>query len=224
VIVAVDGTAASGKGTLAKALAEHFSIPYLETGLLYRAVGLALSQKGHTGLTGSDDEISQAESFAMALSADQLVAPELRGEIAEIMSSRIGAWKQVRDALLAFQHTFIRSSQSQAGGAVLDGRDIGTTICPDAEIKIYVTADLEIRAKRRHHDWVQQGRICSFQHVHEEMRKRDARDENRAVSPLRPAPDAFYIDTSHINPKATLELALKHIASHTHAPHGHIAL
>ncbi|KGJ09947.1 (d)CMP kinase (plasmid) [Paracoccus versutus] len=172
--IAIDGPAASGKGTIARALARHFGFAHLDTGLLYRAVGA----KG-------GDPIAAAR----ALAPEDLARPDLRSAEAGQAASRVAAIPEVRAALVEFQRRFARSQP----GAVLDGRDIGTVICPEAELKLYVTASDEIRARRRALELgADEARILA------ELRERDARDAARAVAPMRPADDALLLDTSEM--------------------------
>ncbi|WP_449043824.1 (d)CMP kinase [Paracoccus versutus] len=172
--IAIDGPAASGKGTIARALARHFGFAHLDTGLLYRAVGA----KG-------GDPIAAAR----ALAPEDLARPDLRSAEAGQAASRVAAIPEVRAALVEFQRRFARSQP----GAVLDGRDIGTVICPEAELKLYVTASDEIRARRRALELgADETRILA------ELRERDARDAARAVAPMRPADDALLLDTSEM--------------------------
>lgn len=180
--VAIDGPAAAGKGTISRAVAEHFGFAHLDTGLLYRAVG-------QRTLAGED-----AADAARALRPDDLEHPDLRTAEAAQAASRVAAIPEVRAALLDFQRAFAR----RMGGAVLDGRDIGTVICPDAEIKIYVTADDQTRAGRRHKELVERGRDITLAQVLTDLRDRDARDSARASAPLKPAEDALLLDTSEM--------------------------
>lgn len=172
--IAIDGPAASGKGTIARALARHFGFAHLDTGLLYRAVGA----KGGDPITA-----------ARGLAPEDLARPDLRSAEAGQAASRVAAIPEVRAALVEFQRRFARSQP----GAVLDGRDIGTVICPEAELKLYVTASDEIRARRRALELgADEARILA------ELRERDARDAARAVAPMRPADDALLLDTSEM--------------------------
>ncbi|WP_010397313.1 (d)CMP kinase [Paracoccus sp. TRP] len=173
--IAIDGPAASGKGTIARALAHHFGFAHLDTGLLYRAVGA----KG-------GDPVAAARS----LTPDDLARDDLRSARAGQAASRVAAIPEVRAALVEFQRRFARSEP----GAVLDGRDIGTVICPDAELKLYVTANDEIRARRRAKELG-----ADEAQMLRELRERDARDAARAVAPMRPAPDAVLLDTSEMS-------------------------
>jgi cytidylate kinase len=181
--VAIDGPAAAGKGTIARALADRFGFAYLDTGLLYRAV----AAKG-----------GDPVQAALGLTADDLARDDLRSLAAGQAASRVAAIPQVRAALTAFQRHFARS----AGGAVLDGRDIGTVICPMAEVKLYVTSSAEVRAERR---WRELG--GDLGQVLAEVRERDARDMGRADAPLRPADDAIVIDTTDLTIEQAVAMA-----------------
>lgn len=181
--VAIDGPAAAGKGTIARALADKFGFAYLDTGLLYRAV----AAKG-----------GDPVQAALGLTPQDLARDDLRSLAAGQAASRVAAIPQVRAALTAFQRQFARS----AGGAVLDGRDIGTVICPMAEVKLYVTSSAEVRAHRR---WLEVG--GDLAQVLAEVRERDARDMNRADAPLRPADDAVLIDTTELTIEQAVDLA-----------------
>jgi CMP/dCMP kinase len=188
-IVAVDGPAASGKGTIARAIARRFDLPHMDTGLLYRAVGLNLLQ------TGGDPESEFAALRACDLSQIDFADPELRTEAVGGIASRISAYPAVRQALLERQQRFARL----AGGAVLDGRDIGTIVAPDADVKLFVTADPEVRARRRCAELKAHGLDPTFEDVLADIRARDARDAQRAAAPLRAAPDAVTLDTSALD-------------------------
>jgi len=193
VIIAVDGPAAAGKGTLARQLAAYFGLHHLDTGLLYRAVGV----KSEGG--GQDAVIA-----ARALTPQDLEAPGLSGEAAGDKASRVAANAAVREALLDFQRRFAR----QPPGAVLDGRDIGTVVCPDADIKLFVTASLAKRAERRWKELLAKGEPAIADRVLDELRQRDARDAGRHVAPLLQAPDAVLLDTSDLDADAAFAAAL----------------
>ena len=188
-IIAVDGPTASGKGTIARALAAHFGLPHLDTGLLYRAVGVLMERSGQS----LDDEVSAATQARM-LTADLLGDPGFRTRAAGEAASRVAIHPLVREALLEFQQTFA----GQDEGAVLDGRDIGTVIAPDAPAKLYVTARAEVRAERRWKQLSAQGETVSFEDVLADIKVRDARDSGRGAAPLRPAEDAVLLDTSEM--------------------------
>jgi cytidylate kinase len=195
-VIAVDGPAASGKGTIAKRLAAHFGLPHLDTGLLYRAVGWRSFQTGE----------APAE-VAAGLAQSDLNDPALRSDEAGQQASKVGAIPEVRANLLKFQKEF----SSQASGAVLDGRDIGTVICPDAPVKLFVTASTEVRAERRYRELRAQGVDTIKPRVLAEMAERDRRDSERAAAPLRAAPDAWLLDTSDMDADAALAAALAFI-------------
>ena len=188
-VIAVDGPAASGKGTIATRLGKHFDLPVLDTGLLYRCVGV-LMREAHEDL---DDEAA-GRAAACMLTADQLDDPALRTRAAGELASRVAVHPGVREALMEFQRTFAM----QEGGAILDGRDIGTVIAPDAAAKLYVTAAPEVRAHRRWKQLEGQGEAVAFEDVLADIRLRDARDGGRDVAPMRSAPDAVLLDTSEM--------------------------
>lgn len=198
-IVAVDGPAAAGKGTLARRLAAHLGLPYLDTGLLYRAVGLAVLR---AGADPGDDEA--AASAARRLDPADLADADLRSERAGAAASRVAAIPAVREALLAFQRDFAH----RPPGAVMDGRDIGTVVCPDADVKLFVTAAPEIRANRRWKELQGRGLSAIRERVLAEMQERDARDSARGVAPLLQAPDAIALDTSDMDADAAFAAAL----------------
>ncbi len=185
-IVAVDGPTASGKGTIAKALAAHFGLPHLDTGLLYRAVGRQVALNG-----GNPDR--EADALAACDFPDHLMAdPELRSETTGGLASRVSVHPAVRDALFGLQRAFA----TQAGGAVLDGRDIGTVIAPEAAVKLFVTASVAARAERRFLEMKAQGRNARLAEIAADLEARDYRDASRATAPLLAAEDAVVLDTS----------------------------
>jgi cytidylate kinase len=187
-IIAVDGPAASGKGTIAKALARHYRLPHMDTGLLYRAVALNLLRWG--GDPASEFEALKACDFSQTDFAD----PELKSEAAGGIASRISAYPAVRAALVERQRAFA----GEAGGAVLDGRDIGTVIAPGADAKLFVTAAPEVRARRRYEELLRMGLRADPEEVLLDIRARDERDRSRAAAPLRAAEDAHVLDTSEL--------------------------
>ncbi len=197
-IIAVDGPAASGKGTIARALAAHYRLPHLDTGLLYRAVALNLLKWG--GDPESEFSALRACEFGQTDFAD----PELKSEAVGGVASRVSAYPAVRAALLQRQQDFA----AQPGGAVLDGRDIGTVIAPDADAKLFVTASPEIRAHRRHEELLRFGRTSHYPDVLIDIRARDQRDANREAAPLRQADDAHLLDTSALGVEEAIEAAL----------------
>lgn len=198
-IIAIDGPAAAGKGTLAARLARHFGLPHLDTGLLYRAVGKRVADHG----LDPDDPVAAGRA-AESLDPAELGDPALRGHEAGELASRVAIHPGVRRALLAFQRDFAR----RPGGAVLDGRDIGTAVVPDADVKIYVTATAAVRAERRTRELRAKGRDIAYETILNEIMARDARDAGRASAPLAIAPDAVILDTSALDADAAFEKAL----------------
>lgn len=188
-VIAVDGPAASGKGTIATRLGAQFDLPVLDTGLLYRGVGVLMQKAGE-----NLDDHEAAAACAAVLTADQLDDPALRTRAAGEAASRVAVHPRVRNALMEFQRTFAR----QEGGAVLDGRDIGTIIAPDAPAKLYVTARPEVRAERRWRQLTGQGEAVSLEDVLADIRVRDARDGGRDAAPMTRAADAALLDTSEM--------------------------
>ena len=198
-IIAVDGPTASGKGTIAKALAAHFGLPHLDTGLLYRAVGRQVE------LVGGDPD-DEAVAFAACDFADDLLNDEaLRSEIVGGLASRVSIHPAVRRALFDRQRAFA----TQPGGAVLDGRDIGTVIAPEADLKLFVTASVEARAQRRFTEMRKRGEAVTLAAIEEDLRRRDERDSGRADAPLRQADGALVLDNSGLNADQSIALALR---------------
>jgi len=198
-VIAVDGPAASGKGTIARALAKHFGLPHMDTGLLYRAVALNLWRWG--GDPGNEFEALRA-CDELNLNADD---PELRSEPVSKIASMVSAYRSVRAALLKRQQGFAR----QDGGAVLDGRDIGTVIAPQADVKLFVTASPQVRAERRLRELEARGMHAHFEDVVADIRARDQRDSTREVAPLRPAPDGILLDTSALDVAQSVAEAIR---------------
>ena len=192
-LIAVDGPAASGKGTISTGLAKAYGLPVLDTGLLYRAVGVLSEQRGQV-----------PREVAESLTPEDLKRPDLRGEAAGQAASKVGSIPEVRAALLDFQRRFAR----QAPGAVLDGRDIGTVICPDADVKLFVTASVEKRAERRVKELLAKGESVIAERVLQDLKDRDARDSARDVAPMATAADAILLDTSDLDADAAFEAAL----------------
>jgi CMP/dCMP kinase len=197
-IIAVDGPTASGKGTIAQALAAHFGLPFLDTGLLYRAVGRQCALNG--GDPDSEPDALGACQFPNALLAD----PELRSEVTGGLASRVSIHPKVRQALYDRQRAFA----TQPGGAVLDGRDIGTVIAPEAEVKLFVTASVPARAQRRHLEMLAQGRDVPLTAIEADLAARDHRDATRATAPLLAAEDAVVLDTSLFNREEAIARAI----------------
>jgi cytidylate kinase len=198
IVIAVDGPAASGKGTIARALASHFGLPHLDTGLLYRAVALNLFRFG--GDPGSEFEAMRACDIT-SVSLDD---PDLRSEVVGSIASRISAYPSVREKLLDRQRRFA----GQAGGAVLDGRDIGTVIAPGADVKLFVTASIEVRARRRLAELLSRGMATHLEDVVIDLKARDARDSSRSAAPLAQADDAMLLDTSDMDIDAAIAAAI----------------
>ena len=198
-IIAIDGPAASGKGTLGKRLASHYGLAHLDTGLIYRAVAKALIDAGQ-----SPGDVKAAAAAAKALDPSHFDEVALKAHSISEAASIVSAIPEVRDALLAFQREFA----ARPPGAVLDGRDIGSVICPNADVKIYVTATPEVRARRRSAEYRAQGRNIDEAAVLADIRKRDERDHNRAAAPLRRAPNAHLLDTTHLDIDAAIRAAV----------------
>ncbi|MEQ8252371.1 MAG: (d)CMP kinase [Oceanibaculum nanhaiense] len=202
-IIAVDGPAASGKGTIARRIAAELDYAYLDTGLLYRGVGVAVLDRGENP-EDAGAATRAAESFDPALMAD----PRLRGDDAAVAASKVAAIPGVRAAMLDFQRGFGRTPPDGKKGAVLDGRDIGTVIFPDADVKLFVTAAVEVRAERRHKELLERGSPSIYARVLQEMQERDQRDRSRSTAPMAIAPDAVVIDTSALDVEAAFEAAM----------------
>jgi cytidylate kinase len=198
-IVTIDGPAASGKGTLAKRIAAHFGLHHLDTGLLYRAVARDVERSG-----GRLDDAEAAAAAARALDPSTLDDPGLRSPGAGEAASIVARFPQVRVALREFQRDFAR----RPPGAVLDGRDIGTVVYPEADVKIYVTATPEVRAQRRYLELQGRGEVTTYEAVLADIRRRDERDAGREASPMRPAADAFLLDTSNLAIEAAFDTAV----------------
>ncbi|MCL6251822.1 cytidylate kinase [Altererythrobacter sp. KTW20L] len=204
-IIAVDGPTASGKGTIAKALGRHFGLPHMDTGLLYRAVGYQVA------LNGGDPD-SEADALAACNFPEELLGhPDLRSEATGGLASRVSVHPAVRAALLARQ----RDYAALPGGAVLDGRDIGTVICPAAEVKLFVTASVEARALRRWSEMQQRGESHTLAEIEADLRKRDERDRTRATAPLVAAADAVVLDTSELDKDQAIAAAIEAVNAAT---------
>jgi len=206
-IVAVDGGAAAGKGTLAKRLAAHFDFAYLDSGSLYRAIGVAVLRHG-----GDPTDEAQAVAAAKSLDITQFKPEDLRTEAAGVAASQVAAIPAVRAAILQFQRDFAHRPPQGKKGAVLDGRDIGTVVCPDAQAKIFVSAGLEVRVERRIKELRAKGEVVIEARVRDDLVARDARDSGRSVAPMKPAEDAWQLDTSSLDADQVFDLAKKFVA------------
>jgi CMP/dCMP kinase len=204
--VAIDGPAAAGKGTLARRLAAAYDLAVLDTGALYRGTALSLLRDG---LEGADD--AAAAAAAQKLRPEILTDPELRAEATGRLASKVAAIPAVRAALLEWQRGFAARPPAGKQGAVLDGRDIGTVVLPEAKVKLFITASDEARAMRRFKELQAKGETAIYARVLEDMRERDARDTARSTAPMRPAEDALIIDTSALDADQVFRQAKDHI-------------
>jgi len=204
VIVAIDGPAASGKGTIARRLAAHYHLPHLDTGLLYRATAASLLQAGED-LHDADAAVAAARGLGLTEFDEDWLRGAQMGEAASV----VAAMPQVRAALLKAQRDFA----SRPGGAVLDGRDIGTVVCPSAQVKIFVTASPAARAQRRALELMRRGEKMDYAHVLADIARRDARDAERADAPMRAAADAVELDTTSLDIDASLARAIEIVES-----------
>ena len=211
-IIAIDGPAASGKGTLARRVADAMGYAYLDTGLLYRATGAKVLA---VGLDPSNDDA--AITAAEKLVSGDLDGEELRSEEVGSAASKVAAIPKVRAVLLDFQRDLARTPPAGKRGAVLDGRDIGTVVCPEAPIKFYLTASVEERANRRFKQLQEKNPAAIYERVLKELEERDARDSARDVAPLKMAEDAIHIDTDRLNANAVYDAVMAHIHTHMSA-------
>lgn len=209
-VIAIDGPAASGKGALARKIAQHFGMEYLDTGKLYRAVGVKLIESGYN-IDDAENHSSKAAAYAIKMAEDITIqdvnSRNLSSEEVGKAASIVSAIPGVRAALLEFQ----RRIADSRNGAVLDGRDIGTVVCPNADFKFFITANVEIRAQRRHKELQNQGNGVIYTDVLEDLKRRDERDSKRKIAPLRASEDAICIDTTALSMEGVLEQALRHI-------------
>ena len=206
-IIAIDGSAASGKGTLAKGLAQHLDYDYLDTGALYRAVALSLLNHG---VDENNISENQAVKCASSLNLSLTHSTKIRSDAVANLASKVAALQPVRMKLLVLQRSFAEAPPS-GKGAVLDGRDIGTVVLPNADLKFFIDADINIRAERRTKELRQAGQSAMFRDILADMRMRDDRDKSRLAAPMRAADDAITIDTSNLDESAVLQLALAYI-------------
>jgi cytidylate kinase len=207
-VIAIDGPAASGKGTLARRLAEHFGFAHLDTGALYRATALLVLEQG-----GDPADPVTAARAAGLVHPPLLSDPRMRGEAVSVAASIVAANPGVRRALLALQRNFAAHPPRPAKGAILDGRDIGSIVCPAAEVKLFVTASAEERARRRAEELRQQGAAAILEDVLQDLKERDARDTERRAAPLIAAPDATVIDTTTLDADTVFERVSNLVAS-----------
>jgi cytidylate kinase len=198
-IITIDGPAASGKGTLARKVADHFDYFYLDTGKIYRLIGLQAHQADLIPEDNPDDVAIMAKTLSQNFDLTMMDNPELKSDLAGQMASRVGQFQHVRDAILDLQRHLAVHPPANKKGAVLDGRDCGTVICPEAPYKFFVTADQGIRAKRRFDELKSRGDDIDFETVLNDMKERDDRDFNRSVVPTKPADDAVIIDTTDMS-------------------------
>ena len=205
-IIAVDGPVAAGKGTLARRLAAAFDYAYLDTGSIYRAVAAKLLA------AGEDPEVHDlAVRAAEGLQPGDLDRPDLRREDVGQAASKVAANQAVRDVLLAFQRHFAEQPPDGKAGAVLDGRDIGTVVCPGADVKLFLTATMEARARRRHKELLERGEKSIYARVLQDLRERDARDSGRATAPMRAAADAVRLETSGMDADQVFAAAMTEV-------------
>lgn len=206
-VIAIDGTAASGKGTLARKIAQDLGYACLDTGKLYRFVGYAVLTAGENP-SNEMAAIDAANALKQNLNPDSLQSPALETDEAGQAASQVAVIPGVRTALLNYQKDFAKNPPNGAKGAILDGRDIGTVICPDADVKLYVDAATEVRAERRHKELQSKGISVTYDAVLADMRERDQRDASRTAAPMKPADDAIVLDTSTMTAAEVLEKAL----------------
>lgn len=206
-VIAIDGPSASGKGTLAKMLADHFDFPYLNTGALYRAVAYDVIRS----CLDPNDFDDKIEYLTENLTQEDLENDELFSENVGAVASIIAKNQRLRDALFRFQKDFVRRGEEDDGGVVIEGRDTTTVICPDADFKFFVQADVEVRAKRRFEQLKKKGDDVAYEKILEQLKKRDENDFNRKNSPLKIADGAVVIDNGKLSINEGFELALKHI-------------
>ena len=207
-IIAVDGPVAAGKGTLARRLAGALGLAYLDTGSIYRAVAAKILAGG-----GDPEDHGLAVETAVSLDPADLARGDLRREDVGQAASKVAANQAVREALLDFQRRFARQPPGGESGAVLDGRDIGTVVCPGAEVKFFLTASIEARAARRHKELLQRGEESIYARVLQDLRERDARDSGRTTAPMKAAEDALRLDTSEMDADQAFAAAMAEIAN-----------
>ena len=215
-IITIDGPAAAGKGTLSAYLSKHYKLAYFDTGMIYRAVGLDMVLQN---LNVEDENL--AEQIAKALTFEKMMQlskhPDFRSDIGGSAASKVSALPKVRSALLKMQQDFalnpVFADGTPANGAIYDGRDTGTVVCPNADIKLFITASSEVRAKRRFDEFVAKGMTTTYEKVLADMVARDKRDQERASAPLKPAEDAILIDTSDMTAEEVINKVVEIIAA-----------
>lgn len=212
IVITVDGPAGAGKGTMARKLAERLGYAYLDTGTLYRAVAMATLEIGGDPAKWRDVKPA-LDIIKRNLTPELLASPALRTPEVSQAASKVSAMPEVREALLEFQRAFVKNPPGLVGGTVVDGRDIGTVVCPDADIKFFLTASVEERARRRFLELQAKHQDQTFEKVLAELQSRDDRDKNREISPLVAAEDAYILDTTTLDPAETLDEAIAIIRS-----------
>lgn len=212
-LITVDGPAGAGKGTLSRRLAAHFGYAHLDTGKLYRAVGLNTLASGGDPSTPADATQAAQELDAASIAQGALQNHQLAGDKAAAAASKVAAIPEVRALLLSFQRDFAANPPGDTVGAILDGRDTGTVVCPDAPVKFFITASAEERAKRRHKELLDRGEASIYPRVLADMKERDVRDSTRAIAPLKAAHDARTIDSSEMDADTVFAAALEYIVS-----------
>ena len=219
-IITIDGPASAGKGTLAKSLSKKYNLAYFDTGMLYRAVGLDMILQGY-----SPEDEEKAEKIAQSLTFGKMIKlsehPDFRSQIGGDAASKVSALPKVRSALLKMQQDFslnpVFADGTPANGVVYDGRDTGTVVCPQADIKFFVVASPEVRARRRYKEFAAKGINISYEQVLADLLARDKRDSERSTAPLKPAPDAILLDTSGMSIQQEIDSAVKIIDKHSEA-------
>lgn len=206
-IITVDGPAAAGKGTISDYLSKKYKLAYFDTGMVYRAVGLQMVLISED-LSNKDAALKIAQNMTFPQMMELSIHPDFRSDIGSHAASVISVYPEVRTALLKMQQNFalnpVFADGTPANGVIYDGRDTGTVICPQADLKLFVTASTAVRAERRHKEFLQKGIITTYQKVLDDMIARDERDCNRSAAPLKPADDAVIIDTSNLDIEAVL--------------------
>lgn len=213
-IITIDGPAAAGKGTVSKVLAERYRLAYFDTGMIYRAVGLEMVLS-KTDLADEQAALAFAQNMTFEKMMSLSVHPDFRSDIGGQAASKVSAMPEVRQALLKMQQNFalnpVFADGTKAEGAIYDGRDTGTVICPQADIKFFITASTEVRAMRRYKEFVAKGMDTTYEKVLADMIARDKRDSERQVAPMKPAPDAIFVDTSDMDAATEIDVVVKFV-------------